>query len=135
MIRKTLAALATAATALTGLAAIAGTANATVRHSDYYIHTIGGSWVAEDQLTQDQLTDLAAVCQPVQYALAVDAPNVDVDGQPIGVVGHSHGKFLIAETTATPAQLTVANFDQVGVTVPTFIGPTSYSVTADGYSC
>ena len=138
MIRKTLATLAVAAGLL---GATAGTAAATTtpRHSDFYVK-VASSWVAEDQLTQSQLDFLATGdnCQPVQYAVLV--PNLANSQMRAGFVSVTilqriNGGYLINVSDATGAQLSQANFDQLGLTIPSFIGPDHYSYANGSYSC
>lgn len=55
MLRKTLAAFAAAASIIS-IVGIAGTASAaTARHSDYFVRTVSGQWVASDQLTSSEI--------------------------------------------------------------------------------
>ena len=139
MIRKTLATL---AVAVGLLGATAGTAAATTtpRHSDFYVK-VANSWVAEDQLTQAQLAYLATGdnCQPVQFAVLV--PRLAFSQMPSGFVGipvleRVGTGYLINVSDATVGQLNDANFNQLGLSIPSFIGPTQSTYHADGsYSC
>lgn len=127
--KKFLASLAATAVALVGLGTVAATgATASVRHSDFYVQTIGHGWVAEDQLTADELMDLATVCQPV--AVAVDVTLATASD------GSTTTSGLTPVDEAPVAWINQANFDQIGLTLPSFIGPTGYGVTSSGsYYC
>jgi hypothetical protein len=110
MIRKFIATAALAATAMIGLA---GTASAaTPRHSDYVVN-VGGTWVTEDTLTPSDLAWLASQCGAPTFGI------VQMRTFPaLGAVS-----VVIPLTSASVALRNVANADQVGLAVPSFIGP------------
>jgi len=135
MLRRITASLAAAA-ALVGIAAGAANASTTSRHSDFYVRTTSGAFVPEDQLTAGQINALDNTCAPVVEAVLVDsltqaqAPWGNVKIPVLGTVG---GKLLIYVSDASAGQISAANGDQVGLTgLPSFLGPTSYSVV--GYT-
>lgn len=134
MLRKTLAAFAAAASIIS-IVGIAGTASAaTARHSDYFVRTVSGQWVASDQLTSSEIyaLDNEADCAPIQWAVLVDQPQY-IGGYPVPVIEKVDGGSLVAEQDVTAAQLSAANADQVGLTgIPNFLGPTGYKVV--GYT-